>query len=159
MNEDLPERQPTREEIDGSLVAYRQTRVFRGQLPPPDALRAYEEILPGITSRLLDEVEREANHRRGAELKQLAASESFLSNAASRLREGQRLAFILVLALAVAGCWLAATGSGDVAKFVFGGTMAAIASIFVLGKVLQPSLAEKPPKEEKTSGEAPTHKE
>ena len=37
--------------------------------------------------------------------------------------------------------------------------MAAIASIFVLGKVLQPSLAEKPPKEEKTSGEAPTHKE
>lgn len=147
MSNDLPDRRAEDERRSGDVVAFQHTQVFRGQIPPPEALREYEAISPGITGRLLDEVEREAIHRRAAENQQLSASEAFLTKAAGRLHEGQRLAFGLILVLIAVGTALGLTGHDNVAAVVFGTTVLGIASIFVLGKTLQPTTpkgSEKP---------------
>lgn len=142
MSEELPQNDSSSEEVEASLVAYQRTRVFRGQLPPPEALRAYEQILPGITSRLWDEVEREGVHRREMEARQIAASESFMQRAVDRFHEGQRFVFVLIPLLVIVGTALALTGHDNVAGVIFGTTVIAIASIFVLGRTHQPGKAD-----------------
>ncbi|MBY6239737.1 DUF2335 domain-containing protein [Methylosinus sp. Sm6] len=45
-----------------------------GPLPPPAVLREFEDLLPGGAERLFDQFEKEAEHRRSCEKKQLDAA-------------------------------------------------------------------------------------
>jgi uncharacterized membrane protein len=40
---------------------------WQGPLPPPDALRAFEEIHPGSAAEIINEFKLEASHRRAQE--------------------------------------------------------------------------------------------
>lgn|GEM_PF-6117017 len=60
--------------------------------PAPDELRQYEEILPGFTDRVLALTERESEHRIQDERLQTRATIDLA-------KQGQRYAFIVVLAL------------------------------------------------------------
>ncbi len=100
---------------------------YRGLLPHPDELRAYNEIVPDAAERILAMAEQQAAHRRSLEataiMEQLAQS-----------RRGQVYAFITSMtALAVGGVlgyfghdWLAGT-------FVTSGSVG-LASIFYSAK-------------------------
>ena len=67
----LPEskNQPLNEDGDGA-IALVQTSVqgYQGPLPPPQHLREYNDILPGLAKTIVDEMQREARHRREVEL-------------------------------------------------------------------------------------------
>ena len=43
---------------------------WSGPLPPPQTLAAFDEIVPGGASRIFDQFEKEADHRRELETKQ-----------------------------------------------------------------------------------------
>ena len=49
-------------------IEYREAALFfRGPVPPPGAMRAYEEITPGAADRILTMAENEAAHRQRTE--------------------------------------------------------------------------------------------
>jgi len=47
-----------------------QASVFQGPLPPPDALRAYEDIVPGGAERILAMAERQQKHDHMMDIKE-----------------------------------------------------------------------------------------
>jgi len=51
-------------------VAVARLTEWKGPLPPPAALQAFEEIVPGSAARIVAQFEEEAAHRRKLETKQ-----------------------------------------------------------------------------------------
>lgn len=49
--------------------------MFSGPLPPPELLRQYEEILPGLPERIVSSWEAESQHRRSLENRAAGISE------------------------------------------------------------------------------------
>jgi len=55
----------TAEEIKEELAEVRAT--FIGPIPPPDILRGYDKVLPGLADRIVGMAEAEGSHRRDQE--------------------------------------------------------------------------------------------
>ena len=72
---------------------------FAGPIPPPEFLKQYEEFVPGIAKRFLEEPRLEAEHRRSLE-KRMVEEKIHLA------RRGQWMAFILAL-LSIAAAFTA----------------------------------------------------
>jgi uncharacterized membrane protein len=113
-----------------SLIIAAFSTSYVGPLPPADQMRAYEEVLPGSSARLLSMAERQQEHRH--DLERVTVRE-----AASRSRWGLRLGF--VLALLVIGLAAAAIFTGH-ALTGFGlviGEAAVLSGVFVYGRIDQ----------------------
>ena len=48
-------------------VVTTQVQQYSGQIPPPDLLRSFDDLLPGTAKRLIQWAEEEQNHRRRLE--------------------------------------------------------------------------------------------
>ncbi len=75
---------------------------FSGPIPPPNFLKEYELIVPGIAQRFLDEPHKEAEHRRA--LEKLMVYEQIKLN-----KNGQKMAFglaLLSICAAFSSIWL-----------------------------------------------------
>ena len=98
---------------------------FRGPLPPPEALRAYDDIVPGAAERLLTEAERNGEHRRWRERTALQAQ-------VARVKWGLAAGFSVAMSfLAVSGALIAQ--GHDVSGTILGTVdLVALVGVFVV---------------------------
>ena len=103
-----------------------EARLHIGPLPPPDILREYDKIVPGLASTVVETFRQQSEHRRFLEQKMVVDQNDLA-------RSGQRYGFWLSLVVAVGGFALA--WRGQVGGYVvLVGLMTALASVFVVGK-------------------------
>lgn len=98
-----------------------------GPLPPPQQLREYDHVLPGLAERIVRLTEVEQEHRH-----------SIVTTAVrrdARLKErGQALGMVALILMLAFCIYLAATGSPEVAGGVAGGLILGVVGIFVTGR-------------------------
>ena len=113
---------------------------WRGPLPPPNILRQYDELLPGIAERILVmsenaqqhefNLERDASDR---ENKVLELADKVVSNDASQGRRGQWFAFVIALLGIVVGALLIAIDKAGFGLAVIFTPLAGLVGVFVYG--------------------------
>jgi len=105
-------------------------RHYSGPLPAPEDLKAYADCIQNGAERIMAMAERQAEHR--TQLEKLVIH----SQQRSGVR-GQWMAFILSLVCLLLAAALAYLGHDNVAMVFGGGTVVSLASVFIIGKVLQ----------------------
>lgn len=84
----------------------RPSEPWDGMLPPPEVLKQYEEIVPGVASRILNAVEQEQRHRQDREREALEQETLALETAQESQVRGARwrfINFLVIYALSVVG--------------------------------------------------------
>lgn len=113
LDEPPAERAPAARSVDGrpSWVGMREvSATWRGPLPPPQAVAQYNDAAPDGGHRVIQMAEREQAHRHQIEDRIVAAN-------VAREREGQWMAFAVVLCALALGTYLIVHGQ-SVAGFV-----------------------------------------
>jgi len=140
----LADRQGQRREQDqqgqqaeeGSLVAMQAE--FRGPLPPPEVLQRYEEIHPGTAERVLQQFERETQHRHAIEQKIVDGQLELQRAEIPAFRLGQVFAFIIAVVglLASAYCVSTAPSAGHAwaGAGIAGISLASLTGVFIYGR-------------------------
>lgn len=100
---------------------------WKGPLPPPGALQAFEDIVPGAASRIVGEFEKEAEHRRGLE----RAQANFVR---WDTHIGQALAIVFALAGFGVVCFAIYRNAPWVAAVLGGGLIGAGILAFIQGR-------------------------
>ncbi len=124
-------RIPARAEQSGSTGPHALTvhsQQFVGPLPPPDALRLYEETLPGAADRIIAMAEQQAAHRQRIES---LAVQTQARRSIYGLWIGGSLSFATILLAAA----LAFTGHQTAGIAFAGMNIAGLAGVFVYGSV------------------------
>ena len=119
--------------------AHATTTEFQGPYPPPDYLEQYNQIVPNFAERLVDENEKQAEHRRALE-------RLVIHHQLAESSRGQWFGFILgVLGLGLGG--FCVYNGHDAAGATLGGaTLIGLVSVFVAGKAqMAESLKQKRP--------------
>ena len=113
---------------------------WRGPLPPPDILRQYDELLPGVAERILVMSENAQQHERNMERdasdrenKVLDLADKVVSNDASQGRRGQWFAFVIALLGIVIGALLIAIDKAGFGLAVIFTPLAGLVGVFVYG--------------------------
>ena len=81
-----------------SAIAQQQTIVqhqYSGPIPPPDALKGYEDVCPGSADRILAMAEREAVHRHKYETEVLEIQKTDFEHDRRLKKRGQTCAIII----------------------------------------------------------------
>ena len=123
----LPTQRPT--SAIESRSQYLQI-TYEAPLPPPHMLEQYERIMPGISHRLVERMERQSDHRISLETKKMDAD--IVSE-----RKGQLFAFILAGLALLGSFYLIATGKDRAGIYGFITTFASLTTVFVVGKISQ----------------------
>jgi uncharacterized membrane protein len=103
------------------------SRSYSGALPPPEMLKQFEEILPGLAERIVCRMEKQSEHRMSLESKVVSAQ-------LSESKRGQWLGFIIAILFLGASIWLAHEGHIEVASILGGTTIIGLVTVFVIGK-------------------------
>ena len=119
---------------------------FRGPLPPPEILQRYEEIHPGTAERVLQQFERETQHRHAIEKKivdtQLEAQRAEIP----ALRLGQAFGLVIALGGILAGtiCIILAPTAGHAwaGASIAGSSLATLVGVFIYGRKSKPATDE-----------------
>jgi len=124
---------------------------FRGPLPPPDMLQRYEEIHPGTAERVLQQFERETQHRHAIEQKVIDAQLEAQLAEIPAFRLGQVFAFLIAVVglLSAAYCVSKAPTAGHAwaGAGIAGISLATLAGVFIYGRKAKPAAEE--PEEQK----------
>lgn len=84
---------------------------YSGPLPPPEWLRQYEEVLPGIADRMMALVESEVSNQHDASAHDRQMQERVVSAGITMAKRGQVVAALLGFSFLVAAVVLALTGN------------------------------------------------
>ncbi len=118
-----------RERVKAALTTIIRAESFSGPLPPPKALKEYEEILPGSADRILSMAEKQSAHRMTLENKAIGGQ-------VDQSRRGQLFGFIVFLfCIAVAILFAAVFDMKSFAAYFLTGTMVVLVALFISGKV------------------------
>lgn len=115
------------------ISAQRLTRVqaqvsaFRGPLPPPEILREYDQILPGLAERVVTMAENQSRHRQDVE-------KSVISTRNRNETLGQIFGFILALVIAGGSIWLIFMGKKIEGLATIIAEIASLAGIFIYAR-------------------------
>lgn len=113
----------------GQAVAHelsQRVEVFRGPLPPPAVLKAYNEAHPDAADRILRMAEEQGQHRRRAEAKEL-----------SRADRGQVFGFVIAMTALVGGIVLLLFNKDIQGYTTIGTGIASLVAAFTIGRVSQ----------------------
>jgi uncharacterized membrane protein len=130
--------EPPYQEESGQVVAHRAS-AFSGPIPPPEILKGYNEIAPGLAERIVAMAEREADHRHGIDHKALDADISEQNKMFSEARLGQICGLIIGLAAIVAGAYTAISGAQWPGGIIGGGGVIGLVSVFIYGRKQPPN--------------------
>lgn len=114
-----------------------------GPIPSPDAIREYEEVVPGSAERIIAMAERQGDHRRRQEQVVLDAQTKNMENMRKERRLGQIFAFLVVMAVLSVVCYAIKEGLTTVACVLGGGTLISLVTVFIKGRS---KLEKEPPK-------------
>ena len=110
----------------GSSQIKLQAASWHGPLPPPAALRSFEEVVPGSAERILAMAEKQADHR--------IAMEKNIVKGDFRLRyAGLAVGTVLSLVAILGGMYLISLGHELVGGSLIGIHVVGLAAVFVLG--------------------------
>ena len=117
--------------MEADRLLTRSVQAFSGPLPPPLAVREYDDIIPGGAERILVMAEKEQSHRH--------ENESLISKETMKLRgKGQNFALFISLAVLATAIYFGSIGQGTIAAVIVTIDIVALASIFHFGKALAP---------------------
>ncbi len=148
-SEKLPQRDGGRPPVDKSLLtsaaaaaampaqlhvsAHLAMQQQSGPIPPPEILRKYDEIHPGLAERIIKMAEEEAAHRRIME-SEVTAVQARDQTAYRRSELGQVFGFATGLA-AIGGAALAAVkGAQIAASFIGTAGVTGLVTAFIMGR-------------------------
>jgi uncharacterized membrane protein len=126
----------TDEVIDGELASEDETQPdrrlvwsasFRGPLPPPDVLAAYDEATPGLAREIVEQWKAETAHRHHTIDGLRAIDQEAMRTYYKSERHGQRIAliaFLAVIALAIVVAVVLRSEAVAIAAIVTGGASA-----------------------------------
>jgi uncharacterized membrane protein len=100
---------------------------FTGPIPPPIALREYDDVLPGAAERILKMTEEQSSHRR--ELEKQVIDENL-----KQAKRGQRYGLIIGLAAIAVGGACIMSGQWIGGSIIGGGGLTGLVSVFIVGK-------------------------
>lgn len=103
------------------------SRSFSGPVPPPEVLRDYNNVTPGLADRIVHMAESEQQHRHSLQ------SEALHGNI-SEVKRGQNYAFIICLVLIIGSILLILNGYPITGTVFAGVTIVALASLFINGR-------------------------
>jgi uncharacterized membrane protein len=129
------------EVLEAAIIAAQ----FSGPLPPPEILRAYDDVVEGGANRIFDQWERETLHRQSLEQKVLDAYVSGFSRA-------QWMAFVVILVIGVGGLVIVALGHPLVGFAGFFLALAAVAASFFRERTQRDASADLLSEDEEDSG-------
>lgn len=110
------------------------SEAFSGPYPPPDMLRAYEEICPGMARQLLEETRIVSQHKMGIENKLADARIKSMNRDYDEGRMGQ-LCAVVVCGMMVAGVVLLGQAHAQWVGSILGaGTAGTIVTAFIFGR-------------------------
>ena len=119
---------PPGEHAKGILISQHQelTTSFSGPLPHPEVLRQYDEIVPGLATRIVAQAERQTDHRISLETK-------VIDSDTRRSRHGLVCGFIVSLTCVVGGIITVLMGHDWAGTTIATAAVVALASVFVYG--------------------------
>jgi len=106
------------------LTIKHQSSSFSGPLPPPEMLKEYNEVLPGMANRILAMAENQSVHRLEIEKKGVA-------NEITLSQRGQWCAFAFAILALISGTVLVAMGHAAAGGVITGVPFASIVSAFL----------------------------
>ncbi|MDR3089188.1 MAG: DUF2335 domain-containing protein [Desulfobulbaceae bacterium] len=123
----------------GHKMVVAQMTQHLGPLPHPDIFAQYNQIVPGAAERILAMAEANAEHTRTLEREALSAQiHDNLQNHQEK-RAGQWMAFSLVILAFVVAMFALKSGYPIAAGIIFGTTIVAILSAFLLSGTRKPT--------------------
>lgn len=110
------------------LIAIRQekTTAFSGPIPPPDLLKGFEEVLPGLADRIVRMAETQATHRQDLEASVVKAE-------INRGYLGMASGLVVAMTAIIMGGVLMSQGHIAPGGLLTGGTLATLVGVFVHG--------------------------
>ena len=112
------------------VLAGKFTTTFKshiGPIPSPEALKQYDDILPGTAERLVAMAERQSNHR-------IELERHVIERQLSDSRLGQYLGGLISVLFLGASYSLGMNGHDALAGILGGTTLVALVTVFVVGK-------------------------
>jgi uncharacterized membrane protein len=144
------------------------TSSYEGPLPPPDILRAYDELSPGAAKEIISWVKAESQHRRKLELaesehrRKLETEESqhrmrlevramdlgerAMNSGIRRATAGMVLAWPLVLGIVAAGTYLITQNHGWEGVALVDSALGLVIGAYILNYLVRPKDKKKPTK-------------
>jgi len=101
---------------------------FSGPLPPPEVLREYNAIMPGLADRIVTMAETQSRHR-------MALEKNAIESDVSRANKGLWAGVAVAVLFAISGFILILTNHDTAGATVSTGTVATLAGVFVYGTV------------------------
>jgi uncharacterized membrane protein len=124
----VPEKDK-REEILRAIgaIAVKSSSSYSGPLPPPEMLKQFDEVLPGLAKIIVDRVEKQSDHR-------MRLEERTIFEQLSESRRGQHYGLVIGLSGLLTCAVLALMGHDTVAAVIGAMDLAGLVAIFVIGK-------------------------
>ncbi len=119
-----PNNDPKSQSPEGAVLTYQAA--FAGPLPPPKAIKQYEEVLPGAADRIIAMAENQSSHRQKIETKVI---NSDILN--SKL--GLIFGFIIGLVGIIGGVYVVVHDKAFAGGFIITGTLVSLVGTFVYG--------------------------
>ena len=116
------------------LVSQRQqfTVAFSGPLPPPEVLRQYNEIVPGLASRIVAQAEAQTAHR-------ISLENKVIDSDTRRSRQGLVCGFVVSLLCVAGGIVAVLMGHDWAGATIATGAVVALTGVFVYGTAMRRS--------------------
>lgn len=112
----------TRAEVLSLISIERKT--FSGPIPHPDLLRGYEDVKEGFAERIVSMAEKQQEHR-------MECEKRLIKSTTSQILRGQWMGLSVAMVFIGVAVWLGYLGHDVLAGTICGGTIAAVAAIFV----------------------------
>lgn len=137
VSEDPPTVQDRKRDAKLLAIHHMECREFSGPLPPPELLKAYNEIIPDGAIRIIAMAEKQQDHR-------IDLENEVVRSDIRRSDRGLIFGFTICFVIALGGIYLIATGKSISGLVLVLSQMVSIAGIFVYSnKVRKEERAEK----------------
>lgn len=113
-------------------VAVEVRQEFNGPIPPPEILAQYDNIMPGLGQKIIDQFLSETAHRHDVESRTVEINKSIAESSMLERKHGQRYGFATFILMLLAIVYLAMNGHDNVAMVLGGTTMAAVIGLFLV---------------------------
>ncbi|MGC8559908.1 MAG: DUF2335 domain-containing protein [Phycisphaerae bacterium] len=116
--------------ISAELAMHQQS----GPIPPPEVLKGYDQIHPGLAHQIVTMAAEEAAHRRRMEVEVLAIQKEDQAAFRKSERKGQIFGLIVALAGIFGSVYEAVNGAQLAAGCLSSGTLVALVAVFIGGR-------------------------
>lgn len=146
-NPELLERVTRMPAIQQVMVGY-SMQMHKGPLPPAEDMAAYDRALPGAAHEIMQMAIREQSHRHEMGRADVAQRKAIADGFIKQDRLGKWLGFTIAMSVLLLACLMAVLGKEGLAVVLAGIDLLGLAAVFVTGRVLTRSNAQKNEKDE-----------